>query len=410
MTVSSIVSTSSPMTQSSPMIINGIAIPKEIMSLIASFLDHKDLFSLGLTSRAVSFLFLDVPLWRAFLHKHFPDSYTKLGLNDPKRLNDPKTAYQRLSVVARNMATGTCQLRTLTEHQNIIKGIIVYNDKLISTSTKDDLMMVWDLNTGQILDRHQGGAWCIVIWNGKLILGAMDNTIKVWDPNTKQAIKTLIGHRDDPTSRMVVYGDRLISSCYSDPILKVWDLKTEKCWDLDWLENPISDIAVWEDKIIASASEKIIIWEPETRTVLRTFTNGNSKSITCLIVYDNKLIFGSTDKLIRIWDLKAKKMLLILTGHNAAIYCIAVWDNKIISGSRDETIRIWDLNTGLLLRTIQVGKVVHNVIVCEGKIISGLPDGTINIWDFNAPSYSQASRIDCIKNNLKIDPFLENHL
>ena len=77
--------------------------------------------------------------------------------------------------------------------------IFTYLKKIISGSD-DNLIKVWDLNSGECLRTlfaHSGEVNCIeIISNEKLVSGSSDKTLKVWDLNTYECILTLYGHTD----------------------------------------------------------------------------------------------------------------------------------------------------------------------------------------------------------------------
>ena len=101
----------------------------------------------------------------------------------------------------------------------------------------------------------------------KIISGSKDNTIKIWDANTEECLKTLAGHSDYVAS--VAYspdGTKIISGS-EDNTIKIWDANTGEC--LKTLEGhsfPVRSVAYSPDgtKIISGSLDYTIkIWGEE---------------------------------------------------------------------------------------------------------------------------------------------------
>lgn len=62
----------------------------------------------------------------------------------------------------------------------------------------------------------------------KLVTGAWDGTIKIWDLNTNSCVSTLNGHTNWIASFKLLSTDKLIS-CSGDQTIKIWDLYSLEC-------------------------------------------------------------------------------------------------------------------------------------------------------------------------------------
>ena len=67
-----------------------------------------------------------------------------------------------------------------------------------------------------------------VLPDGKLVSGSYDKTIKIWDPDTGECIKTLKGNSDSVNCLAVLPDGKLVGGSY-DKTIKIWDLKKRKC-------------------------------------------------------------------------------------------------------------------------------------------------------------------------------------
>ena len=150
--------------------------PLDILRRICSFLDNpKDVVHFGLANRYLRVLLTDTELWNSLLYKHFPDSYANL-----KSQTEGLALYKHLIKIVYHMNAGEYRIQTLWGHRGWINCMTLWDDKLVSGS-KDAMIKIWDLNTGQklrTLKGHQGWVNCTIIWDNKLISGSDDRTIK----------------------------------------------------------------------------------------------------------------------------------------------------------------------------------------------------------------------------------------
>ena len=181
-----------------------------------------------------------------------------------------------------------------------------------------------------------------------LVSGSWDNTVKLWQMNTRQEIQTLTGHSDDIRCVIVSPDGQTLASSGEDKTIKLWQLSTGN--------------------------------------EIRTLT-GHSSWVFCLAISPDgqTIVSGSDDKTIKIWQLSTGKELHTLTGNSSGIYALAISPDgrTIVSGSGDKTIKIWQLSTGQELGKLtgHSSSVRALAISPDGQtLVSSGDDKTINIW------------------------------
>jgi WD40 repeat protein len=103
------------------------------------------------------------------------------------------------------------------------------NENFIISGSIDKTIRIWDINTGNCIKKlvgHTATINSVVVQNNLIISGSDDTTIRIWDVNSGECIKTLEGHEGRVCLVYVI--DNLIFSTSGDKI-RIWDLLTGIC-------------------------------------------------------------------------------------------------------------------------------------------------------------------------------------
>ena len=333
-------------------------------------------------------------------------------------------------------------------HRGAINCILSLDNGYIASGSNDSTIKIWDPNTGeciQTLEGHSGPVKCLAILpDGKLVSGSYDKTIKIWDPKSGECTKTLVEHHEGIQCLAVLDNDRLVS-CFdglSGNLIRIWNIKSDKCKILEGHSDPVKCIAVLPDGRIVSGSwdKTIKIWDPNSEKCTKTL-KGHSEGIYCLVVLNNdQLVSASDDHTIRIWDtnndeckifdghfdqfddlallnkyrlvsssfngaihiwdVNTGKCIMSLGKHSDMVCCIAILANGyIVSGHQDKTIRLWNPETGKCIKTIAgySNSVYSLTVVPNNRIVSNFGDNTIRIWNMCIKSDTYIKTSKCIK-------------
>jgi len=227
---------------------------------------------------------------------------------------------------------------------------------------------------------------------GGNILGNPDNTVRVWDLESGECLRTLEGHQKEMVTGVAITPDgrRAVSAGW-DNTLRVWDLERFIC--LRTLEMAPTlvmpkcvQLSADGNKAVTAAGGLIQVWDLETGERLRTLKDrGGSISIVSATPNSAKCVsvVGNT---LKIWDLEKRRSLGGLEGHTAEVDSVSITpDGKwAVSGARDMTVRVWDLIRKECVGTLSahMGPVYGVGITPDGSIaVSGSADGTVRIWN-----------------------------
>ena len=188
-----------------------------------------------------------------------------------------------------------------------------YDDEILVSGSSDYTCLVWDVKDDYKpmfrLRGHTLGVLDVCIDRRYIITCSKDTTIKVWDRNNGQLIKTLLGHRG-PVNAVQVRGN-LLASASGDGMAKLWRLEDGIC--VKEFQSRDRGLACVE-------------FSEDGRTI---FAGGNDK-----VIYEYDTVTGQ-----RIRELKGHADLVRSLHLDSA-------NSRIISGSYDQSIKVWDIKKG----------------------------------------------------------------
>jgi WD40 repeat protein len=260
----------------------------------------------------------------------------------------------------------------------------------------DQTLRLWDLQTGQLLRTfvgHEDKVSAVVITAGgrQALSASHDRTLKLWDLQTGQLLSTLAGHEDGVSAVAVTPDGRHAISASGDRTLKLWDLTASQLiHTTTGHEAEVSSMAVTDDgrhALSASHDHTLRLWDLATGQPLRSFTDHDDRvSAVAIVAGGRHVLSGSHDRTLRLWDLATGQPLRTFTGHEDGVSAVALTSDglRALSASHDRTLRLWDLATGQPLQTF-VGheRAVSAVAVTPDNrhLLSGSADHTLRLWD-----------------------------
>jgi WD40 repeat protein/serine/threonine protein kinase len=250
---------------------------------------------------------------------------------------------------------------------------------LVATGGYDKRMMIWNPNKvkpadigrrldGQpdppadymILSGHDGPLRSVAFSpNGQLVLsGSEDNTIRVWDVASGEALKTLRGHGSPVRACAFSPDGRSVISGGDDQRVRLWNV--EGYQEIRVLHATV--FAGHEDAVLAarfspdgrqvitaSRDRTASLWNASTGQPLRRFEEGHEFLVSGAVFLPGgkHLATGAGDNSVRIWDLAAgtQEAVLSPTGRIGAL-AVSPDGNWIATGSAGTEVQIWKVQDG----------------------------------------------------------------
>jgi WD40 repeat protein len=260
----------------------------------------------------------------------------------------------------------------------------------------DNTVKLWNIQTGQELRTlvlEAGGTSSAAFSPDVKIIAAGDgDKIALWNVETGLALRTLSGHTSIVTSVAFSPDGKAVASASYDTAVKLWSVETGlELRTLAAHNNRVDSVAFSPDgKLIASGSwdNNIKLWDVVTGREVRTVQTGKAVA-TVAFSPDGKILasVGLNDKTIKLWSAETGQELRTLTGHTEQVMSVAFSpDGKSISsGSLNHTIKLWSVQTGQEYKTLagDTGRVNSIAFSPDGKVAAAAEkDSTvIKLWN-----------------------------
>ena len=186
----------------------------------------------------------------------------------------------------------------------------------VASAGKDDGITLWSIVTGDPVHPLSGETSSIadgsaLAWlpDGRLVSGALDGRVGLWDTETEEEQVLPRVHTDQVSSVAVSPDGRLIAT--------------------------------------GSRDKRIVLWDAASGRPLRLL-RGHQNDISGL-TFDpsgKRLLSASDDNDLRLWDIASGTTLRVFQGHQAGLWSVLTSDGLAYTAANDGTLRRWPLGTG----------------------------------------------------------------
>ncbi|RMZ82128.1 hypothetical protein DV737_g2189, partial [Chaetothyriales sp. CBS 132003] len=318
-----------------------------------------------------------------------------------------KDVYKDRFRVGTNWKNGRCRIKVLKGHTNGVMALQIL-DHVLATGSYDASIKIWDLDTGEemrTLRGHTMGIRCLQFDEQKLISGSLDKTIKVWNWRTGECKATYHGHSDGIIS--LHFNGNILASGAADNTVRVWNFSDHSSFCMkghtDWVNSVRVDTA---SRTLVTASDDctVKLWDLDSRRCIRTYEGhvGHVQQVLTLPPeFDPEVDAddegpgpgpganspgnspGSSHD-------PAEPHLPALPSHSLEplsdlFPCEPARPRPpkyMLTSSLDATIRLWEVASGRCIRTY-FGHVegVWAIAADTLRMVSGAHDRTVKVWD-----------------------------
>lgn len=373
-------------------------LPPEIVRLVLSYIDPRLLLFkfASLNHQWYNHIVGDLLLWRYFIrsNKSLTNASKEQSL-DHHSIPSLISSFHYQSQLEHNWKTNLCRTWSIECHGNHVVTCVQVDGDRVITGADDGTIKIWDGSTGKLqrtLNGHSGGVWALKAFGDILVTGSTDRTLIIWDLREGNH-RILIGHTSTVRCLEIVEGKWIVSGS-RDGTLRVWDIHTGRCVHL--LQGHTASVRCIAVIGRISRNDKIEN-QDETRNGIETeIRNGSNRASNNQIGNQRDksaiksslpsplIVSGSYDHTCRIWDIEQGQCVSILRGHNNRIYSISTMRGLIYSGSQDSTVRVWCASTGQCIRVLGNHRALVGMLqTSSDRLITASTDGTLTVQDIS---------------------------
>ncbi|KAG0647754.1 Sulfur metabolite repression control B [Hyphodiscus hymeniophilus] len=311
-----------------------------------------------------------------------------------------KDVYKDRFKVGTNWKHGRYSTRVFRGHHNGVM-CLQFDENILATGSYDNSIKIWDIETGECLRTltgHTLGIRALQFDDTKLISGSLDKTLRVWNWRTGECISTYQGHTEGVIA--VHFEGNILASGSIDRTVKIWNFSDKSTFCLrghkDWVNAVKVDSA---SRTVFSASDDctVRLWDLDTRRTIRIFEGhvGQVQQVT-LMPPEYEPDEADVEDDDGTSSNASSSDLDDLTPHFTSD-AYASWPDSrprppryMLTGALDSTIRLWDITTGRCLKTL-FGHVegVWALGADTLRVVSGAEDRMVKVWDARTGKYEK---------------------
>lgn len=284
-----------------------------------------------------------------------------------------------------------------------------------------------DLNTGEILQNHQGYSSSITSVDfssdNSRILSSQSNNCIVWNAFTGDSLFSLSGKMHgiksaefSPNDSFIIvgsFGYHTSEEFYKNTVQLCNAETGDSIRSFKGHFNSVYSVTftpTGSEILSASADSTIRRWNVESGELIKVYNSSNSGLRTVAISPDETKIAGGNESgNVLIWETSTGSLIANLEGPEKCVNAISFSNDgkKLVAGADDKNIYLWELDGDSIAEkypqkhTLQVTSVYFSPD--DTQILSGAADGDMIVWDVKNSSPKQTIDVSTLDgNSLKV--------
>jgi WD40 repeat protein len=279
------------------------------------------------------------------------------------------------------------ELRCITAHHDAVLSVAISpNGDRIASSFHEGTLRVWDWIVDKEIHSQNMRALALAFSSdGRKLVCASENNIRVLDVESGQIIQTLEGHSQSVSSVAISSETQAIVSGSYDYTVRAWNMETgEELNCFKGHKGWILAVAISSNgrKIVSSSGDGTIrIWDIAGKMNNRILKGHTNTIADITVTKDGKRAMTTgVDNTLRIWNVTTGEQLSVFKGHERPQIAIGADSQKILI-FMDETLSV--LSESNELSEMQSARGIRNVLLSANgcRIVGDFHDGAIRVWD-----------------------------
>jgi F-box/WD-40 domain protein 7 len=390
-------------------------LPNEVLVLIFSFLEVKELISVALICHHWRRLTEEELIWKNLVYKHISSTalinrlLKRTTVSASRKDSDRATGTGRWKSVfytkhqtKKNWQRGSFTTTVLPPQHSAAIFCLSMEDDVIVTGSSDRTLTVWNADTGtavrKLEGQHQYAIWCVkLLAQQNMVLSASyDASICLWNLSAGKCIKKLFGHTSAIWGLDSIAGK--IASGSTDTTLRIWDIEVgETTSTIEAMQDTVWCCQFTDPNTLVSGGTNVRIWDLRIGECVETLV-GHKDGIRCIQADDHIIVSGSYDATAKVWDRATHSVVTEFNGHEDSITTLQ-YDSSgmLVTSSFDASFRVWNINDGSAVTawgksitnntesgeaTANEGGKVYCLRFDETRLVNGREDSHLRIQDF----------------------------
>jgi WD40 repeat protein len=286
-------------------------------------------------------------------------------------------------------------LRDIADFQDVVDSVAFSPDgmRLAAASTGVEIR-IWDatkIEGNEILRIEENVSLVAFSPDGTQIAAASGSNVKIWDVNTGEELRTLIGHAGWVLDVVFSPDGRQLATSSFDGTTRVWSVMPgQEAIAVSGQGIGFAHVAFSPDGTefaTDGADGSATIWDTTTGISKQTYTDHLGRVFGVAFSAKGSLLAtASADGTVNIWDTQTGQKLHALAAHQDGVRDVAFSQDgtMIATGGFDGTAKIWDTRTGKKIVELPVKDsfVLGVAFSPDGsKLATSSTDANGRIWD-----------------------------
>uniref|UniRef100_A0A3Q1HJ97 Uncharacterized protein n=1 Tax=Anabas testudineus TaxID=64144 RepID=A0A3Q1HJ97_ANATE len=284
-----------------------------------------------------------------------------------------KVKTKTVQMEERNVYCGAYFTKVLEDSHRVVD----YRGRtLMATGSKDRVVHLFyvasETKLVSVLKGHVASIRAVLLCEDRnlVITASGDASIRCWNLKTDRCEMALYGHTGS-VNCLDVHADRLVSGA-KDCLVKVWNLNTGKHFEDLNFKHPasIQCVKISTTNVYSSCDRGFVkIWDMEKASLVRVI-DGHRCSVKCLFLDEWHLLSGDINGQVMAWSINYRaKECLITFDHPKEVKSLTLVYLRVVTGCVDGIIRIFNFLTGDCLRDITAESETGPLIFCPFSIL-----------------------------------------
>ena len=269
------------------------------------------------------------------------------------------------------------------------------DSRYIVSSSADSTIKLWDTESAECLKTFSGHEFYVlsVVFspNGKYLVSASaDKTVKLWNIESESCIRTYMGHYGEVRYASFSPDCRYIVSSSADSTIKLWNIESDECLKtIEMHTNVVSSVCFSPSGrflVSSSFAETIVLHDLRDVLNIDSFDHGGRWCYSTAINSNGNTIASITINELKIWERASQQCSKTIPIDSYDFVEYTHDDKCILTVSDDEKFKLWDAHT--MECALSFGNSIKgDRILCvsvapnSNNIAVGYYSGQIKIWN-----------------------------